>query len=116
MESAFHWQDCARPESIHRPLTTDEVADLVQVLHRDVIETGRRYLVRSSHNQFFSHNNLSCTGESDTAIMLDLSSMHVVLSMDMQQSQVTVQAGMTFEVSATPGCTYRSMQEDGISA
>lgn len=102
LKSAFQWRDCVS-KHVHHPITTDEVADLVEVLQRDMESTGRHYLIRSSHNFFFSHNELTgCTdvGDSPTeTIMLDLSRMNQVLRLDVDEGTVTVQAGITFEVS-----------------
>ena len=79
-----------------------QVADLVEVLHRDMVSTGRHYLLRASHNIFFSHNSLTgCVdvgAESSTmVIQLDLSRMNQVLRLDIDEGIVTVQAGITFE-------------------
>jgi FAD/FMN-containing dehydrogenase len=79
-------------------LSTDEVADLISVLHRDATITGHRYQILSSHNKYYHHNNLSCAEGEATSIMLDLSGMNQVLNVDKSQRTVTVQSGILFEV------------------
>ena len=114
LKSAFQWRDCVS-NHVHHPITTDEVADLVEVLQRDMDSSGRHYLIRSSHNFFFSHNELTgCTdvGDSPTqTIMLDLSRMNQVLRLDVDEGTVTVQAGITFEVSEGAGGPVASSEK-----
>lgn len=100
LESVFKWRDCY-PEHVHHPLTTDEVADLVDILYRDKRITGRDYFIRSSNQNFYSHNNFSCNlaeGSTAVPVMLDLTRMNKVLDVDPAASTITVQAGISFEV------------------
>ncbi len=72
-------------------------------LHRDTQVTGQKYLVRATSNGFLSHNNFSCPCSSAPAgvraVALDMSGMDKVLQFSADQETVTVQAGITFEVS-----------------
>jgi len=88
-----------RPRPLNPP-SVPQVADLVEVLHRDMMSNGRHYLVHASHNVFFSHNNVTgCAdvGAAAMVIQLDLSRMNQVLRLDIDEGSVTVQSGITFE-------------------
>ncbi|GAX79770.1 hypothetical protein CEUSTIGMA_g7210.t1 [Chlamydomonas eustigma] len=97
LQNAFHWQGCHEATHIHHPQSTDEVADLISVFHRDATITGHRYQILSSHNNFYRHNNLSCAEGEATSIMLDISDMNQMLHLDKSQGTITVQSGMLFE-------------------
>lgn len=100
LTSAFGWKECA-PEHVHRPVSTEEVSQLVGVLYKDKLATGRDYLLRASHEGFYTHNNFSCAdagGTSAVPVVIDMSLMDRVMMMDKEVGLVSVQAGITFEV------------------
>lgn len=74
---------------------------------QQLVQPGRVHLLRSSHSLHFSHNNLSSCASALTqdeegqvsTLTLDLSLLDQVLDIDAEQGTVTVQAGMTIEVS-----------------
>lgn len=84
-----------------------EVEVQQQQQQQQLVQPGRVHLLRSSHNLHFSHNNLSSCASALTqaeegqvsTLTLDLSLLHQVLDIDAEQGTVTVQAGMTVEVS-----------------
>ncbi|PNH07915.1 hypothetical protein TSOC_005579 [Tetrabaena socialis] len=100
IKSGLGWHDCACG-TILRPRDTEEVADVVMALHRDLQVTGQRYLVRATSQGFVSHNNFSCAcatvPANVRAVVLDLSAMDRVLEFNDDRETVTVQAGVTIE-------------------
>ncbi|GFR41090.1 hypothetical protein Agub_g1731 [Astrephomene gubernaculifera] len=100
IRSGLGWNDCSCG-AVLRPKHTEEVADIVMALYRDLQVTQQKYLVRATSQGFISHNNLSCACTSLPAdvrsVVLDMSAMNKVLEFNDDKETVTVQAGMTFE-------------------
>ena len=107
LESALHFRPCGA-DILFQPANTEDVADVLHLLFNDRSSSGRKYLVRTSHQ--WTHNNFSCpTGHGEEpqgeaaamTLLLDMSRMSQLLSLDTDASgygTVTVQPGMTFEV------------------
>lgn len=132
IRSALGWHSCI-PSAVVRPTSTEEIADILMALHlaakeskisnkhkhADINKDNKvhtHFLVRATHQDFFSHNNLSCAlsvsshlsasgaqeGGGDVhvvhGISVDMSQMRHLVELDADGDAVTIQAGMTFEV------------------
>eukprot|EP00798_Chlamydomonas_sp_ICE-L_P002351 gene2351-8657_t len=105
LSSALGWTSC-RSAKTYQPSTTDEVAEIITEIYKaskgdtDGSLPVQSYLVRATHNNFYTHNNLSCVQEassgSATSVSLDMSRMSSLLEYDAEAHTVTAQAGMTF--------------------
>mmetsp|Transcript_5231 Transcript_5231/g.11442 ORF Transcript_5231/g.11442 Transcript_5231/m.11442 type:complete len:590 (-) Transcript_5231:711-2480(-) len=98
ISSALGWKSC-RPAILYQPANTDEVADIIQSLHREHSLGVQKYLIRATHQNFFSHNNMSCPITEDATVLtvaIDTSAMKNLLQINDEDMTVTVQAGMTF--------------------